>query len=109
MEEKLFDDEVVSPKKTSSAALSGNKAPDIWELTWEECLAVYNKGGSIVSWEGHILAGRDRDLEKMGQKQVYSYYLNTLEKAFKAGKEIPEVVQQNEPELFGRLREQNAA
>lgn len=75
----------------------------IWNYTWEECLSMHEEDRApLVSWEGHLIAGRDR---KLDPKKGYEIYRSTLVLAFKKGKEIPEKVIESEPELFGRLME----
>jgi hypothetical protein len=106
--EKAEPESSGAPVEAFATDIKNDKAPDLWLLTWEQCLLVYSKGGSLISWEGHILAGKDRKMEAKGQQQVYGQYLNTLEKAFKAGKEIPQAVKDNEQELFAKLQSRAA-
>jgi len=75
----------------------------IWNFTWQECVAMHEENRTpLVTWEGHLIASRDRKLEI---KKGYEMYRSTLALAFKHGKEIPGKVVESEPELFGRLME----
>ncbi|MFO7831785.1 MAG: hypothetical protein R6V18_07355 [Desulfuromonadaceae bacterium] len=72
--------------------VKSNRAPDIWCLTWEKCVELCNCGGNMVSWEGYIIAGRDKPLEQVGIQHARAMYLHTLKMACHAGKEIPQEV-----------------
>jgi len=69
-----------------------HKAPELWRLTWERCLELCHCGGSMVSWEGHVIAGRDKPLDQVGIHYARSMYLHTLKMAHEAGREIPQGV-----------------
>jgi hypothetical protein len=80
--------------------VKSNRAPDLWSLTWGKCLELCNCGGNMVSWEGHVIAGRDKPLERVGVACARSLYLHTLKMAHRAGKEIPREVLDAEAEFL---------
>lgn len=80
--------------------VKSNKAPDLWCLTWEKCVELCQCGGSMISWEGHIIAGRDRPIENVGIYQARAMYLHTLRMAYQAGKEIPLEVLETEADFL---------
>lgn len=77
-----------------------NRSPDLWCLTWEKCVELCHCGGNMVSWEGHLIAGRDKPLEQVGMKYARDMYLHTLKMAYHAGKEIPQEVLDTEAEFL---------
>jgi len=81
--------------------VKSNRAPDLWCLTWEKCIELCQYGGSMISWEGHIIAGRDKPIEMVGTHQARDMYLHTLKKAYHAGKEIPQEVLKAEADHLG--------
>lgn len=82
--------------------------PKIWTLTWKECLVLYGKGTPIVSFEGFLIASRDRKITGETKKKCRELYQSSLALAFRAGKEIPEHVMESEPGLFDRLKKSAA-
>jgi hypothetical protein len=105
----LFDDDFEpavqeSPSVASTSIKDLGKAPNIWVCTWNECLQVYANGGSLVSMEGHLIAGRDRKLEITGETRAREMYLHTLALAFQKGKEIPDHVKESESDFFESLQ-----
>ncbi|MCA1797240.1 MAG: hypothetical protein LC645_06835 [Geobacteraceae bacterium] len=81
--------------------VKANRAPDLWRLTWEKCVELCHCGGSMISWEGHIIAGRDKPLEQVGKYQARAMYLHTLKMAYRSGKEIPQEVLDAEAGTLG--------
>lgn len=69
-------------------------APEIWQYTWEECLQLYRQGKALVSWEGYLIAGRDRKLDPANKGRAHEMYMHTLEKALQAGEKVPAHVKQ---------------
>ncbi|MDY0212652.1 MAG: hypothetical protein RBR06_06575 [Desulfuromonadaceae bacterium] len=90
----LWDEQELQEKKPDFKAwVKTHKSPELWTLTWEQCLELCKYGGTLVSWEGHIIAGRDRPVERVGEKYVRDMYLHTLKCAHAAGKVfVPEVL-----------------
>jgi hypothetical protein len=80
--------------------VKSNRSPDLWRLPWEKCVELCNCGGNMISWEGYIIAGRDKPLERVGMQHARAMYLHTLKMAYQAGKEIPQEVLDAEAEFF---------
>jgi hypothetical protein len=96
-------DELQEKKPDFKTWVKSNRAPELWHLTWDKCVELCNCGGSMISWEGHIIAGRDKPLEQVGENYARAMYLHTLKMACQAGKDIPEDVRAAEAEFFSSL------
>lgn len=73
---------------------------NLWELTWEECLAEYENGQALITIQGYILASRDR---KLDPKAGYGMYRGDLVLAWEKNKPVPDRVWESEPDLYARL------
>lgn len=93
--------ELQEKKPDFKAWVKTHKSPDLWTLTWEQCLQLCKYGGTMVSWEGHLIAGRDRPVERVGKKHVREMYLHTLKCAHAAGKELAPQVLATEANALG--------
>jgi hypothetical protein len=103
MQENLFS-EGSAPVSDEINVKQRGKAPQLWCCTWEECLAVYAGGGSLVTIEGRMIAGPSRKMEQIGISRAKEMYLDTLKIAFEKGKEIPPRVIESEDSFFSSLR-----
>jgi len=98
----LWDEQELQEKRPDFKVwVKTHKSPALWTLTWEQCLELCKYGGTMVSWEGHIIAGRDRPVERVGEKQVRDMYLHTLKCAHAAGKELAPQVLATEANALG--------